>query len=129
SNQFTGVRGVSDVGALQLPSRAVRESLSKPWQWIVNGCPGSGKSYYVNAAVGPPERSFIVRTTFHAETSYFDFVGSYKPVPIYEAGPFTLSDSAGRPFTRGRPSINYDFVPGPMVHAYARAMLNPMWNV
>ena len=69
--------------------------------YIVFGAPGTGKSFYLSEYI---EKKSLFgdryeRVTFHPEYSYFDFVGSYKPVMEekdgaeqivyrFEAGPF-----------------------------------------
>lgn len=51
---------------------------SLPLQKIWFGTPGSGKSFYVNHFVkGNENHSY--RTTFHPDTDYASFVGTYKP--------------------------------------------------
>ncbi len=69
--------------------------------YIVFGAPGTGKSFYFSEYI---EKKSLFgdryeRVTFHPEYSYFDFIGSYKPVMEekdgaeqivyrFEAGPF-----------------------------------------
>jgi len=48
-------------------------------QRIYFGTPGSGKSYKVKEIVSG-NAEFTFRTTFHPDTDYASFVGSYKPV-------------------------------------------------
>jgi 5-methylcytosine-specific restriction enzyme B len=49
---------------------------------IFFGPPGTGKSYIVNEKIEKytDKKDHIIRTTFHPEYSYYDFVGQYKPV-------------------------------------------------
>ena len=69
--------------------------------YIVFGAPGTGKSFYFSQLIEENElfADKYERVTFHPEYSYFDFVGSYKPVMEekdgveqivyrFEAGPF-----------------------------------------
>lgn len=71
-------------------------------QKIFFGTPGSGKSYKVNSIVRPFEtRTF--RVTFHPDTDYASFVGSYKPVKD------------------GTAPITYEFVPQAFTDAYVKA--------
>ena len=49
------------------------------YQKILFGTPGSGKSYKVAELVKGHEK-FTFRTTFHPDSDYSTFVGSYKPV-------------------------------------------------
>lgn len=105
------------------------ESLG-PRQLVVSGCPGSGKSHWLDAQVAE-SGALSVRTQFHTETSYFDFVGNYKPVPVYEslAEGVTIKSSGGESYAFGRPLISYEYVPGPLMQAYVLAMSNPDRNV
>lgn len=107
-----------------------RTPLRFPLQLIVTGCPGSGKSHYVDSLIkiGKP---VLFRTQFHSDTSYFDFFGAYKPQPVYE--PYDqsheLSEGNGSPFKKGRPLIDYRFVPGPLVLGLVHALMNPTINI
>ncbi|WP_318640833.1 McrB family protein [Flavobacterium ardleyense] len=74
-----------------------------PHQIIFFGSPGTGKSRTVENITRDKR---IVRTTFHPETDYHSFVGSYKPV----------MDGI---------SIKYEFVPQVFTKAYCNAWLNP----
>ena len=62
---------------------------------IIFGAPGTGKSWILNQEVESCFNAKFERVTFHPEYTYFDFVGSYKPVMNGEniqykfvAGPF-----------------------------------------
>jgi hypothetical protein len=70
---------------------------------IFYGSPGTGKSREVNKSTIGFKRT---RITFHPETDYHSFVGSYKPV------------------MEGT-NIKYDFVPQAFTKAYCNAWLNP----
>ena len=95
--------------------------LALPRQLIVSGCPGSGKSHF--AETSAPPGTEVVRTQFHTESSAASFMGSYRPVPVYE--PMDgLEDLAGVPFPRGRPMINHRFVSGPGLRAISTALLH-----
>ena len=72
-------------------------------QIIFFGSPGTGKSREIELRTNGHNRT---RTTFHPETDYHSFVGSYKPV-------MDGSD------------IRYDFVPQAFTKAYCEAWLNP----
>lgn len=109
---------------------ADRKPLAQPYQLIVSGCPGSGKSFHVEQMLAQIDCDTI-RTQFHAETSYFDFVGTYKPSPVYEAisTETVISSADGATFDRGRPIIDYRFVAGPFTQALITAFTNPDRNV
>lgn len=72
-------------------------------QIIFYGSPGTGKSREVERITNGYNRT---RTTFHPETDYHSFVGSYKPV----------MDGI---------NIKYEFVPQAFTKAYCNAWLNP----
>ena len=104
--------------------------VAKPRQRLVSGCPGAGKSYVLQEdAKSVGNDALVFRTTFHSETSYFDFVGCYKPVPVYEQGGAALHDASGVAFPHGKPVIDYRYVPGPLVRALLFAVLNPTRTV
>lgn len=70
---------------------------------IFYGSPGTGKSYTVETnTIGQSK----TRITFHPETDYHSFVGSYKPV-------------------MEGVNIKYEFVPQAFTKAYCQAWLNP----
>lgn len=70
---------------------------------IFYGSPGTGKSREVNNSTSGFKRT---RITFHPETDYYSFVGSYKPV----------MDGI---------NIKYEFIPQAFTKAYCNAWLNP----
>ncbi len=72
-------------------------------QIIFYGSPGTGKSREIEMRTNGHNR---IRTTFHPETDYHSFVGSYKPV----------MDGI---------NIKYEFVPQAFTKAYCNAWLNP----
>lgn len=74
-----------------------------PHQIIFYGSPGTGKSREIEMRTNGHNRT---RTTFHPETDYHSFVGSYKPV----------MDGI---------NIKYEFVPQAFTKAYCNAWLNP----
>lgn len=84
---------------------------------IVYGAPGTGKSRYL-------EDNFpnATRVVFHSEYSYFDFVGNYKPVPLYKETDTPLYRINEQAFQRGEPRIDYQFVPGPFINVLIKAM-------
>lgn len=73
------------------------------YQIIFYGSPGTGKSREIEMRTNGHNRT---RTTFHPETDYHSFVGSYKPV----------MDGV---------NIKYEFVPQAFTKAYCNAWLNP----
>ncbi len=82
---------------------------------IIFGAPGTGKSHLLKNESKRFKQ--IERVTFHPEYSYFDFVGSYKPVME------KVKDNEGN--ETGDERIKYRFVPGPFARVLANAMANP----
>lgn len=70
---------------------------------IYYGAPGTGKSYVIETLI-PREQN--IRTVFHADTQYGDFVGCLKP---------TMKNGA----------IEYSFAPGPFTTAIIEALNKP----
>lgn len=95
------------IGSTASPNNTVLSTFSdaKPMshQIIFFGPPGTGKSREIELRTNGHNR---IRTTFHPETDYHSFVGSYKPV------------------MEGI-NIKYDFVPQAFTKAYCNAWLNP----
>lgn len=85
-----------------------------PRQIIWYGAPGTGKSFTVNNVTN---KSNSVRTTFHPDTDYASFVGTYKPTlrpvkPMYQN-------------IQGRDEeISYKFTPQVFLKAYVNAWRN-----
>lgn len=100
-------------------------ALELPRQVIISGCPGSGKSHLAESWI--PSGTLSFRTQFHAETTFTSFVGSYRPVPVYEAGT-AVAELDGAAFAPGRPLIDYRFVPGPATRAIATALSDQSMN-
>ncbi|MCM3186380.1 McrB family protein [Priestia megaterium] len=90
---------------------------------ILFGSPGTGKSYELDRRF----QENVMRVTFHPEYTYHDFIGSYRPVPIYRtvSKDVEMKDYTGAPFTLGEPLINYQFVPGPFTLILEKALVNP----
>lgn len=88
---------------------------------IVYGAPGTGKSRYMEDRFGG---AYTKRVVFHPEYTYFDFVGTYKPVPLYKRG-VEMYTVSGESVSLGEPIIDYQFVPGPFTSVFVDAFLNP----
>ena len=87
-----------------------------PFQQIIYGAPGSGKSHKINHDLFnngggldkvPIDRKF--RTTFHPDYDYAQFVGAYKPKSYPE------------PSNPDKKQITYEFVPQVFAKAYIKA--------
>ncbi|TCL60534.1 dynein-related subfamily AAA family protein [Kineothrix alysoides] len=90
---------------------------------IVYGAPGTGKSRYL--ADKYKSAPLTRRVVFHSEYSYYDFIGVYKPVPIYKNSNDIFNTIDGQVFTQGEPYIDYQFVPGPFIRVLVEAWLDP----
>ncbi len=121
--------GISPVVPVSISTVAPAVPLKHPHQLIVTGCPGSGKSFYVESLT--KDADYVIRTQFHPESSFFDFVGAYKPQPVYEradqANP--LEEGDGTAGIRGKPLIDYRYVPGPLMRGLVHALQHPDQNV
>lgn len=105
---------------------------SKPHNRILFGAPGTGKSYTLDQDVRDLYQKdedlmeeCTERVTFHPEYSYFDFVGSYKPVMENKESSAKQDDEDKHDEERDTPQqrqIIYDFVPGP----FARVLKNAL---
>ncbi|MHC0552588.1 AAA family ATPase [Salinicoccus sp. CNSTN-B1] len=89
---------------------------------IIYGAPGTGKSNEANKIYFNKNST---RVTFHPEYTYHDFVGSFRPEPLYKkvSNPnYSLLTVDGEEFQKGEPLINYQFVPGPFTLILERAL-------
>ena len=90
---------------------------------IVYGAPGTGKSRMLEDEFG--KAPLTRRVVFNPEHSYFDFIGTYKPVPVYDRDNRELFTVDGRKINSGTPYIDYQFVPGPFTQVLVEAWLDP----
>ena len=83
---------------------------NQPLQQIFYGAPGTGKSFRINEMCAQFEN---YRTTFHPDTDYASFVGSYKPitkkVPVYGIQGTPLLDDKLKPIYEDRIVYRYIF--------------------
>jgi len=104
----------------------------EPRNKIYYGAPGTGKSYKLKNYIEELEvnEKNIKRVTFHPSYSYQQFVGSYKPTPIYKVvddSVYKLYDSSkskqlADPNNK-EPIIDYSFVAGPFLELLLKAIL------
>ena len=89
---------------------------------IIYGAPGTGKSYYVENEIGL-EKDKITRVVFHPEYTYFDFVGQYRPCPVYVKNTERKFVALGeaQDSSIGEPFIDYRFVAGPFTDVLVKA--------
>lgn len=87
-----------------------------PRNLIVFGAPGTGKSYTLNKKQKELTENGgeYERVTFHPDYSYAHFVGTYKPVPSVDM--------------EGNNTITYEYVPGPFMRTYVKALKNSRTN-
>ncbi|WP_078433845.1 AAA family ATPase [Metabacillus halosaccharovorans] len=91
---------------------------------IIYGAPGTGKSHELDKRYSGKNS---VRVTFHPEYTYHDFVGSYRPQPIYKVeatntDTYKFVTEVREPFDKGEPYINYNFIPGPFTLSLEKAL-------
>lgn len=93
-----------------------------PWNLIVFGAPGTGKSHDLNlkAKANFPNSGQITRVTFHPEYTYAQFVGSYKPFVVPDDDP---TKSLNQQFRDSKITYHYEF--GPFLETYVQALLHP----
>jgi len=94
----------------------------EPRQQIYYGAPGTGKSYWIDQLT---ENDNVIRTTFHPDSDYSTFVGTYKPTmgkgKVYGAqGPLTEIIN-GDTVNIEEPKITYGFVMQAFLKAYLSA--------
>ena len=98
--------------------------MEKSLQKIYYGAPGTGKSYEIDRMTN---KDNSIRITFHPDTDYASFVGSYKPTMVIKPV-MTLSGTEARPAIIAEEStplmestIAYKFVPQALLLAYVKA--------
>ena len=79
---------------------------------IYFGPPGTGKTWSVNAFCDGRHNPKKFATTFHPEYTYYEFIGSYKPVMAYDGNDTTYRLDGGEKLPAGTPAVVYRFVPG-----------------
>ena len=128
-NDILNLRVLSDIednGEYDDESQELEDVVSKPFQQIFYGAPGTGKSHEVKTRTGElsndEERDLpnVFRTTFHPDTDYASFVGCYKP---------TMRKTGKKHQVDGKDvddeEIIYEFVPQTFTDAYVYAYKNP----
>jgi len=127
-----------ELNDIQEKDIAISNSLSPktPRNKIIYGAPGTGKSYELREQAkksGFTDEN-TVRITFHPNYSYQQFVGTYKPTPIYKAGTegtvFYGSDKRTPllEIANKEPYIDYSFVQGPLINQLVKALSSPEIN-
>jgi hypothetical protein len=117
-----------------LSGKAIPQNV--PRNKIVYGAPGTGKSFELRdqaKVIGFIEEN-IVRVTFHSSYSYQQFVGTYKPTPIYKSRIDAAKLYANDKITvlegdsDKEPIIDYSFIAGPFLHQLINSIKNPSDN-
>lgn len=109
---------------LSIPQSKVTNIFNQPFQLIYYGAPGTGKSYRIKQICQKYEH---YRITFHPDTDYASFVGSYKPITHSEQVYTNMGDKAiplkdsvtGEPVTTTK--ITYQYVYQAFLNAYIAA--------
>lgn len=103
--------------------------LIHPLNYILYGAPGTGKSFLLNKLAKDLGANTIERVTFYSDYTYSQFVGGYKPSPVYikeENKDIQIKDLESKSLSRpGVPTIEYSYVPGPLMKLLIQAILNP----
>ena len=100
--------------------------IEAPFQQIFYGAPGTGKSYIIDKSIKEKKLS-VVRTTFHPDSDYSTFVGSYKPVmedKTIRVVPVVLNDGINLNQNEGtykERRISYKFVMQAFMKSYLSA--------
>lgn len=81
----------------------INTSLNK----IVYGAPGTGKSYSIKNGL---DETNLIRTVFHPDTQYSDFIGALKPIMLDNC-------------------VGYEFRPGPFTQAIIKSINNPSHSI
>lgn len=88
------------------------KKIDKPYNRIVFGAPGTGKSYRINSDIEEYKlEGMFKRVTFHPNYTYSQFIGAYKPISksIIENG-------------IEKEIISYEFVPGIFLRVLIKAL-------
>ena len=114
--------------------------VNEPRNLIFFGAPGTGKSYQLNQLANSFGKENVSRVTFYPDYTYSQFVGSLKPVTRYQYVPndkksvkehnseLTNGESCAPQTETGERMeayISYEFVPGPFLDVYIKAVQNP----
>ena len=107
-----------------------------PRNKIIYGAPGTGKSYELRdqARTNGFSEDNTIRVTFHPNYTYQQFIGSYKPSPIYKNVQSSDSIFGSDKTTqlegndKKEPLIDYSFIPGPLLNLLVKALRNSDQN-
>ena len=112
-------------GKTSIESKMRSLPVDTPYQEIVYGAPGVGKSYRIK---NETEGYETIRTTFHPDSDYATFVGAYKPSmeekarTALDGTKLVMADVNGvGESLKKEKVIIYDFIPQAFVKAYVKA--------
>lgn len=110
----------------------INKILNQRYNLILYGAPGTGKSHELNKRVNHyfPNEILRTRITFHPNYNYRNFVGTYKPSPLYKNSEIAIysSKQTNVEEERREPVIDYVFEPGPFIQSFLKAYHNPKHN-
>lgn len=117
-----------DNPTVNIESLISSQSSTKSFQKIYYGAPGTGKSYRIKEQLKGVPKENIFRTTFHPDSDYSTFVGSYKPTlskkPLYGLnGGLTVRLNDGKDLDEE--TITYRFISQAFLNAYMQAYIKP----
>lgn len=96
--------------------------LNEPNQVIYFGAPGTGKSHTVKGYTKNLSEGNVFRTTFHPDSDYSTFVGSYKPTkekrPVRNVAGDIVKQNGQEVY---EDAITYNYIPQAFTKAYIRA--------
>lgn len=74
---------IFDFTKLKTTSELTETGVLKTYfQQVYYGAPGTGKSHEIQRIIKENKAQDVIRTTFHPDSDYSTFVGTYKPMPI-----------------------------------------------
>ena len=103
-NTFLFTLDIDFTSVSRTPIEEEKTIITNGYNKIVYGAPGAGKSASVSKIVGEN----YIRTVFHPETQYTDFIGCLKPHKDVASG-----------------NITYSFRKGPFIQILEKALLDP----
>lgn len=102
--------------------------INEPYNKIVYGAPGTGKSHFLEEEISKYFSPFNWdRVTFYNGYTYGQFIGMFKPKPIYKN--IVLNKVEHDLLTTitedYEPIITYEFIAGPFIELLVKALNNP----
>lgn len=123
-------------------------AIKMPYNLLINGAPGTGKSYYIDkklCEIGKFKQvaqkaqdagdttdikileqtarkeffdKFVHRVTFYEDYAYENFIGAYKPVPVAKIDEVEYDGKQGKITSQG---ISYSYEAGAFIDMYVKA--------